>query len=112
VTGEATRVYTFDADDPGVGQVLIHSLGRAMVRVATDRLPDDETCDTDAAGLGVLVVHPVVADMRIGHRNDLRVIARIGKDLLVAAQSGVEDGLSGRLPFGAERGSVEGRAVL
>ena len=35
--------------------------------------------------------HAVVADVRVGHRDDLKSIGRIRRDFLVAGQRSVED---------------------
>src|SRR5205807_10254736 len=75
-------------------------------------LPDHEPRDLDPAGLGILPVHAVVALVRVGHRDDLAGVGRVGQHLLVAAHRGVEDGLAERLAGRAERAATERRAVL
>ena len=42
----------------------------------------------------VLGVDAVVADERVGHRDDLALVGRVGEDLLVAGHAGVEDDLA------------------
>ena len=56
-------------------------------------------------GLGafdILGVDAVVADFRIGHRDDLAAIAGIGEDLLVAGHRGVEADFAVDFALGAE----------
>ena len=65
-----------------------------------------------AGGFPVLGVDAVVADLRVGHRHDLTVIARVGQDLLVAGHARVEDDLAVDFAPGAEGPAREHRAVF
>ena len=60
----------------------------------------------------VFGVDAVVADLRIGHGDDLATIAGIGEDFLVAGHRGVETDLAVDLAEGAEGRSGEDRAVF
>ncbi len=64
------------------------------------------------AALDVLGVDAVVADLRVGHRDDLAAIAGIGEDLLVAGHRGVEADLAVDFARGAERGAGEDGSVF
>src|SRR2546421_4557471 len=59
----------------------------------------------------ILVVHPGIADVRIGEGDDLPAIRRIGEDLLIAGHGGVEHHLADRRALRADRAAVEHRAV-
>ena len=61
--------------------------------------------------LGVLGVDADVADVRIGERDDLAGVRRIGEDLLVAGHRGVEHDLADGLAERADRAAAEHRAV-
>ena len=61
--------------------------------------------------LGVLGVDADVADVRIGQRDDLPGVGRIGQDLLVAGHRGVEHDLAGGVARRADRAAAEDRAV-
>src|SRR4051794_10786569 len=63
---------------------------RPAREVAHDHTPRDGTRALVVAG-----VAPVVADVRIGERDDLAGVARVGEDLLVARQRGVEHDFTG-----------------
>ena len=67
---------------------------RAEVTHPAAELADHESADPGAAAFGILLVDPVVADLRVGHRHDLAVIGRVGQDLLVAGHARVEDDLA------------------
>ena len=62
-------------------------------------------------GLDILVVDAVAADVRIGQRDDLAAVARVGEDFLVAGQRGVEHHLADGLAGGAHGMADEMRAV-
>jgi hypothetical protein len=115
VAGEPTGVDAGDAGDAVTAQEGIEVLVAAPVAAATGHLPHH---DAPAEGAGALVVggcDPVVADVRVGERDDLPGVGRVGDDLLVAGQHRVEDDLAGRNPAGAEIGAdgfaLERRAV-
>ena len=64
------------------------------------------------AALDVLGVDAVVADQRVGHRDDLAAVGGIGEDLLVAGHGGVEADLAVDLSLGAEGLAGVDRAVF
>ena len=87
------------------------SLGAAPVRRDARQVADDEAGGVDAARLDVLGVDADVADVRIGERDDLPGVRRIGEDLLVAGHRGVEHDLADRRAGGADRAAAKHRAV-
>ena len=66
----------------------------------------------DFRRLHVVAVGAGVANMGIGKRDDLAAVGWIREDLLVTGHRGVEYDFADRLPFGANRGTVENGAVL
>ncbi len=65
-------------------------------------LADDEAGQLRAGALEIVEVDAVVADLRIGHRDDLAAVAGIGEDLLVAGHRGVEADLAIDFAGGAD----------
>src|SRR3954471_18862057 len=76
-------------------------------RGAHDRRPRP-----DAVGLHRLGARPVVADVRVGERDELAGEGGVGHRLLVAAHPGREDDLAGGVGVRAARVAVEAGAVL
>ena len=63
----------------------------AIVRIKRRKLLDDKPRHVRRLALHVLAIDAVVADQRIGHGDDLTLVAGIGEDLLIAGHRGVED---------------------
>src|SRR5262249_40871467 len=99
---QGARVNALQADDVALGEVLAETLPRAEVARVPGEFADDEALNLDLARLLVLVADPVVADMRIGHRDDLALVRGIRQYLLVPGHAGVEDDLAKALPGGPE----------
>ena len=57
-------------------------------------------------------IDSVSAGQRIGHRNDLALIRRIGQHFLIPGHAGIEDHLSQRPAMAAERVSSKNGPVL
>ncbi len=72
---------------------------------------DDEAPQSELVALDVLGVDPVVANLRIGHRDDLTAIRWVGQDLLIARHAGVEDDFAEELARSSESGSGKDGAV-
>jgi hypothetical protein len=58
------------------------------------QVADDQAGREHLRRLDVFVADAVVADVRIGQRDDLPAVARVGQDLLVTGQRGVEHHLA------------------
>ena len=98
---------------PCVAQLVVEACaGERQLDGHPGGVADDVPGHPDPAGLGVLVVHAGVADVRGGHHDDLAVVRRVGQRLLVAGHAGGEDGLAEGLALGAEGLAAEGAAVL
>ena len=104
-----------DALDAG-NAVLLQVLGQRRFRppVAHDRrqLADDEARHVRLPGFDILPVHAVVADERVGHRDDLPLVGRVGQDLLVAGHRGVEANLAAGRGARAKACAVKHRTVF
>ena len=112
VPGEGAGVDLADADHPRLFQVAVQLARGSPGRGLRGGLTHHEAGHLRPDRLDVVAVHAVVADVRIGHGDDLARVGRIGEDLLVAAHGGIEDDLPGRLAGGAEGAPLEDQAVL
>ena len=79
---------------------------------AAGGVADDVAGHPDAAGLGVVVVHAGVADVRRGLHHELAGVGGVGDGLLVAGHAGGEDRLAQGGSGGAVAGAAEDPAVL
>ena len=108
---ELARVDARDRDDALRLEVIRKRLLRAEVGSEHRQVTDDQAGGMDFGGFDVLGIHADVADMRIGQRNDLAGVARIGEDLLIAGDRGVEHHFADRRTGGADRMTTKDRAV-
>ena len=87
---------------------------RAVVRFTPSQIANDDTAAKQSTRLEVGERGPVVANVRVGERDDLACIAGVGDDLLVARQHRIEHhfaagdarGRSGANEFAFEHTSV------
>ena len=100
------------ADDAPLGQIVVEFAGRAEIACPAGPLPDDEAGQMRPAAFDILGVDAVVADFRIGHRDDLAAIARVGENFLVAGHRGVEANFAVDFAFGAECSAGKYRSVF
>ena len=112
VAGQRAGVDAADADDALVAQVVVEAAHAAPAGRDAGGVAHDVAGDPDARGLGVLVVHAGVADVRGRHHDDLAVVAGVGQRLLVAGHAGGEDRLAEGLALGSERLTAKGATVL
>ena len=110
--GQPTRV---DAGDPGDAvqpqQRVEVALG-APVGVPPGEIADHDASAEQTTGLEVGGVDPVVTDVRVGERDDLTGVARVGEHLLIAAEGRVEHDFScGGGNLGTEQLPFELRTV-
>ena len=121
VLDESARIDALDGDDAPLPQILRHAHGAAPVGGRGAHVAHDHGAHRRGArgtravaGEGALhigEVDAVVADLRIGHGHDLAGVARVGHDLEVALERGVEANLAGRRARSAARAAVEHGAV-
>src|SRR5256712_3993141 len=107
VARQRARVDVLDTHDAVAPEVLVEARAGAEVRRDGRRLFDDEPVDPRPPRLLVLLVDAVVADHRVGHRDDLPSIRRIGQDLLIPLHGGIEDDLTRGFSLRAERPAPE-----
>ena len=98
--------------DAVADQVAVQVAFGAEVAHQPALLADDEAGQLRLGALHVRGVDPVVADLGIGHGDDLSAIAGIGEDLLVSGHGGVEADLAVDLAGGAEGPAGEDGAVF
>jgi hypothetical protein len=63
-------------------------------------------------GFLVLAVGAGIADVRIGQRNDLPALGRVGQDFLVSRHCGIENHFAYRFSIFADRRTVKDGSVL
>ena len=87
---QCPRVDALDADDSIADKILVQLAVGAKIARAPALLANNEAGQMRLVTFDILGVHAVVANLRIGHRDNLATIARIGKDLLISGHRGVE----------------------
>ena len=112
--GEATGVDATDTADAVVGQHRVQRRSGPVVAVPSGQVADDDSTAERTARLEVAGVHPVVADVRVGERDDLAGVGGIGDHLLIARQDGVEHHFTAGHPtgrFGADELAFEDASI-
>ena len=95
MAGEAPGIDAGDRTHPPCGEEVLECALRPPARVQGREVTDDDALEVRGRRLVIERGDPVVADVGVGERHDLAGIARVGDDLLVAAQRRVEDRLAG-----------------
>ena len=75
-------------------EIAAQVFGRAPARRPAREIADDHAAAAGSARFVVVAVDAVVADVRIRERDDLPRVRRVGDDLLVADERGVEHDLA------------------
>ena len=101
-----------DSDCVPAAQELRQGFGGTPAGMQQWQVTDHETGGMDEARLVVVGVGAGVADVRVGQRDDLPGIRRVGQDFLVARHGGVEHHLAGRRAGGANGNAAKHSAVL
>ena len=96
VASEASGVDPRDRRNAEQAQEVVEVTRAAPVARATREVAHDRSPTERARALEVVVVHAVVADVRIRERDHLPRVRRVGEDLLVARERRVEDDLADR----------------
>ena len=122
VAHQSAGVDALDSDDAVGTQVFRHADGRAPVRRRGTHVADDHATHSRSARrahgvagegrLDVGLVDTVVTDLRIGHGYDLAGITRVGHNLKVALERGIEADFAGRGALGAACTSIKNGPIL
>ena len=112
VAHEGSRVDALDRNDAVVGEELRQRDVAAPVARHLAHIAHHKAAAGGFGALHVLEVDAVVADLGIGHRDDLARVRRIGDDFEVALERGVEADLPERLAFGGACGARKRSPVL
>jgi hypothetical protein len=114
VAGEAAGVDAGDAGHVRGPQEAVEVAVGSPVAAAPSQVAHDDAAGEGSAALVVESGDAVVADVGVGERDDLPGVGRIGDDLLVAGEGGVEHDLPRSHPaggLGADGLALEGGAV-
>ena len=106
------RVQISDCDGATRGEVLGQGLLVPPTRMRRGAVPDHESGGPDTRRLDIFGIDARVADVRIGQRDDLPRIGRVGEDLLVAGHGGVEHDLADREPGCTNGPATEDRSIF
>ena len=122
VTHQGAGVDALNGNDTVSAQILRHANGRAPVRRRGAHVANDHAAHGGSAcgaggiaresRLNIGLIDAVVANLRIGHGYDLAGIARVGHDLKVALERGVETDFAGRGALGAACTSIKNGPIL
>ena len=108
---ESARIHAADSGNAVCLEIFFERLIGAKIgrlRIITDY----QTGKKQSARLHVFAVHSVIADFGNGQSDELSGVGRIGKDLLIAAHTRIEDNLTASFNGRAKGDSVEYRPVL
>ena len=100
-----------DGDDAMPAQVGIEWLLRAPVAGQARQIANDQSSGVNLRRLLIDSVAAGVADVRIGERDDLTRVRRVGQDFLVAGDRRVEHHLANGLSLRTNRNTAEQRAI-
>ena len=119
---QGAGIDALDGDDAVSTQILRHADSRAPVRRRGTHVANDHAAHSRSARrahgvagegrLDVGLVDTVVADLRIGHGYNLAGVTRVGHDLKVALERGVEADFAGRGALGAACTSIKNGPIL
>src|SRR5690606_12476566 len=105
--GELPGVDLGDRDRVAAAQELAELELAAIVADDARQVANHEPGGMDSARLEVVRVRADVTDMRIGQRDDLPVVRRIGEDFLIPRHRGVEHHFAEASARGADGYSAE-----
>ena len=104
---ELARVETCDGNDPPALKIGRQGQVGTPVAFKQWQVTDHQARRRHHGGLLVLGGRAGVSDVRIGQRNDLTGVRRIGEDLLIACHGRIEDNFAGRITFCSDRTAME-----
>ena len=108
---QGTRIDPFQSNDSRFAQIIVERTLRPVIARFATQLADNESGKRDSGAFDVFEIDAVIADQRVGHRDDLPAIRRIGENFLVAGHARVEHDLAKNFAAGSKCGAGENRAV-
>ena len=109
---ERPRVDALYAQNAVAFQVVAKGFVRTPVAGQFTVFPDHETLHLGPPRLDVDRIDAVVADERVGHRDNLAPVGWVGEDFLVSGDAGIEDDLALAFTGRAEGFSLVAGAVF
>src|SRR5690606_35988026 len=110
-TGQLTGINPRNPHDTILLKVIRQRLMRTEVGYLLRAIANDQTCDLYAAGFVVFGINARVANMRVGKRNDLAVVAGIGQNFLVTRHGGIEQDFGLSVAVGSARKTPENSTI-
>ena len=110
--GQRPRVNALDARNAVLLQIFRQRKIRAPVADDRREFADDKSGHVRPPRFHVHRVDAVIADERIGHRDNLAFVGRVGENFLVAGHGGVETDLAAGGRARAKALSVKNRTVF
>ncbi len=108
--GECPRIDVRQTHQAEALHIGLQTFPRAPIRVEAADFANDKTRAEGLAAFGIFFIHPIIADMRRGHRNDLALVGRICENFLIAGHGRVKNNFTGRLSFSAKGGATKNAA--
>ena len=112
VTHQGAGVNAFNSHNAVFLQELGQALGASPVAGGVAHVAHHQAAQGGLDALAVALGEAVVANLRIGHGNNLAGIRGVGDDLQIAFQRGVEANLAEHFAFGAAGHTFEAGAVF
>ena len=109
--GQLARIDAGNRRDIVLAQILGQSLGHAEIARPNRQITNHQSGGEHLMRLRVFWIHADIADMRIGERDNLAAIRRVGQNFLITGHGSVEYHLSGRMGLRADRDSAKHRAI-
>ncbi len=79
-----------DADHAVPGQIGLQRTVRAKIARQLAQIPHDEAGQMRMGAFQIFQVDPIIADLGVGHRDDLAPVAGVGEDFLITGHGSVE----------------------
>ena len=112
MANERTRIDALDSHDVLALEEFGQAHARAPIRRRAAHIMHDQAAQSRLGRLRIVEVHTVVADLGIGHRDNLTRIRRVGNDLEIALERRVEANLARNFACGTACPAVESGSVL
>ena len=97
MSGKGAGIDAGDSDNAMFSEKLGQALGGAPIGGREAHVVHNQTAKSQAIGLKIVRVNAVIANLRVGHGDDLASIGGVGDNLQVTFERGVEANLAERL---------------